>query len=139
MISTKFQLNSAVGLGGAIASTNAGSILIQRTSFTENSGENGGALALTPSSKMPTVTISESSLANGRAAIHGAGIYATAAKLTISNTNITEGSSGKEGGGIYLQGILPACNTTTAGTAAGAACVFPFVYKGSHLNHPVPV
>jgi len=122
---TKCQLESnnttAAGYGGALYNDNDGTMDVNRSTFTNNTGKRGGAIW-----NFGSLTVNNSTFENNSAEQRGGGIYnnLNADGLTIENSTFTGNTTTVYGGGaVYNEAQVQATvtNSTFYGNSAGGS------------------
>jgi predicted outer membrane repeat protein len=137
IISTTFDLNQATGtglagFGGAVVVTGTAPATIQFSTFTQNSGRHGGAVALSSGS---TLFLNSSQLTGNQAGsggdAGGGGIYDDSSSANLTNVTLTANTGG-EGGGIdtfggnlTLSGVTFSANSASYGAGLN-------IFLGTH-------
>ena len=139
---SSFLNNSAGGDGGGI--NNEGQLSVDNSTFRDNSGQNGGALALAEqtdnTASITNSTFSTNTATNGGALLlsgpntvavgnsilsgnhagYGGAIYGTGIQMSVDRSLIISNTAEFQGGGIYLPGRLTIQFSTLAANTAGA-------------------
>jgi hypothetical protein len=135
--------NTAVSLGGGIASYGKYGLDVNNSTIRGNTAPSGGGMALSgPLPKYSPVRLTESTVSGNQAA-HGAGLYlfafAKGNTATIARSTITgnDGGPNSWGGGILIDHIAGAVNLVDSTVSGNTGTAGGGVSLGSDVNAPL--